>query len=63
MDAPSPSEKPQTGDRKLEKDAEGGGAILHVVEKSSKATLHAPSLIRRPLNPGGSNTTTEITLK
>ena len=46
-----------TGDRKLEKDAEegrsrGGRAVFMVVEKSSKATVHA-----------GSNTTTEITYK
>jgi hypothetical protein len=32
-----------------------------VVEKSSKATVHAPSLIRRLLKLGGSNTRTEIT--
>jgi hypothetical protein len=51
--------KPGTGDRKLEKDAEGRGrsrggrAVFMVVEKSSKATVHAPSLIKRPLNLGG----------
>jgi hypothetical protein len=33
--------------------AEGGRAVFMVVEKSSEATVHAPSLIKRPLNPEG----------
>jgi hypothetical protein len=45
--------KPGTGNRKLEKDAEGGRAVFMVAEKSSEARAPAPSLIRRPLNPGG----------
>ena len=47
------------GNRKLEKDAEGGQrsrgrkAVFMVVEKSSTATVHAPSPIKRLVNPGG----------
>jgi hypothetical protein len=29
-----------------------GRVVSKVVKKSSKATVHTPSLIRRPLNPG-----------
>jgi len=49
--------KPGTGNRKLEKDAEGGRTVFMVAEKSSEARAPAPSLIRRPLNPGTDNAT------
>jgi hypothetical protein len=50
--------KPGTGDRKLEKDAEGRGrsrggrAVFMVVEQSGKARAYARSPIRGPLNSG-----------
>jgi hypothetical protein len=43
----------------IQRDAEGGGwsrgggGVLMVVEKSSKATVYPPSLSRQPLTPGG----------
>jgi len=40
-------------DAKRSRRSKGRRAVFIVVEKSSKATVHAPSLIRRLLNPGG----------
>jgi hypothetical protein len=59
-------EESRMDDKKLGQDiGEGwkskGGSVFVVVEKSSKATVHARSLIRRPLNLGDSNTRTGIT--
>jgi hypothetical protein len=54
-----PSEKLGTGDRKLEKDAEGRGRSrggkggIYGRRESSETHAHARSPIGRPLNPGG----------
>jgi hypothetical protein len=48
-----------TCNRKLENGAEGGGRSrggkgdIYGRRESTEATVKAPSLIRRPLNPGG----------
>ena len=55
-----PNEEPGAGDRELEEDAGGpwkskggrGAGVIYRHRESSKATVHAPFLIRRQLNLG-----------
>jgi hypothetical protein len=47
-------------DQERRREKQRGRAVFMVVEKSSKATVHAPSLIRRPLNPGGQTPRQEL---